>query len=120
VDISFLIVVAVTLLFVTAMVIFRMLASGATARQIAFPVIELWVTLILWVAIFRAVSAAIGTPEGGGAGWELGDLGTRIARLPASTRIWLFSGVGVAVALLVHLLWTLGRAMRGNGSGASS
>lgn len=114
-DVPFLIVVAVTLLFMTAMVIFRMLTSGATARQIAFPVIELWVTLILWVAIFRALSGAVGTPAGGGAGGELSDLGTRIARLPAGTRTWLFSGAGIAVALLVHLLWTLGRAMRGEG-----
>ncbi|MGD0111307.1 MAG: hypothetical protein ABSD48_05535 [Armatimonadota bacterium] len=116
-DIPFLIVVAVTLLFVTAMVIFRMLASGATARQIAFPVVEVWVTLILWVAIFRALSAAIGTPEGVSAGGELGDLGARVARLPAGTRTWLLSGAGIAAALLVHLLWTLGRAMRGHEAG---
>lgn len=116
-DIPFLIVVAVMLLFMTAMVIFRMLANGATARQIAFPVIELWVTLILWVAIFRAQSAAIGTPEGGGAGGEMSDLGTRIAKLPAGTRTWLLVGAGTAAALLVHLLWTLGRAMRGQEAG---
>ena len=116
-DIPFLIVVGVTLAFMSVMIIFRMLAGGATARQIAFPVIELWVTFILWVAIFRSLSAAVGTPEDGSALGELGDLWSRIGTLPAGARSWLCAGVAIPAALLGHLLWTLGRAMRSDGSG---
>ena len=116
-DLPFLIVVGITLCFVSVIIIYRMHAGGATAWQIAFPVIELWVTFVLWVAIFRSLSAAIGTPEGGSAFGELGDLGSRIAKLPASTRSWLFAGAGISLALLAHLMWSLGRAMRGEAPG---
>lgn len=113
-DVAFLIVVAINLCFLSGLIIYRLRAGGATAWQIALPVIELWVAFILWIAIFRSLSAAIGTPEAASAGGELQRLGERITKLPAATKTWLVAGVGISLAILIHLLWSMGRVMGGS------
>jgi len=109
-DAPFLILVAINLCFLSGLIIYRMAAHGAPLARMALPVIELWVTFALWIAIFRSLAAVIGAPEGASPIAELSDLGWRIARLPVATRSWLLGGAGISLALLAHLLWSLSKA----------
>jgi hypothetical protein len=117
VDAAFLIVVGINLCFLSGLIIYRMRTLGATVRRTAGPVIELWVAFALWIGVFRALSARIGAPGSEGAVGELGQLGHRLLDLPTFTRGWVLGGVGIAMGLLVHLLWTLSRVMRGGAGG---
>lgn len=113
-DTGFLIVVAISLCFLSAMIVARMAAGGAPARRIALPVVELWLAFILWIAVFRSLSAAIGAPIGGGESGEASGLFSRFAALEWSTRIWAAAGVVASVAIAAHLLWSLRRTMSGS------
>jgi hypothetical protein len=117
VDTAFLTLVGISLCFLSALISFRMRAGGASARQIAGPVIELWVTFGLWIAIFRSLAARIGVSGGEGAVGELGELGHRIWALPSFARGGVAGGTAIAVGLLVHLLWRLSRVMRAGAGG---
>jgi hypothetical protein len=113
VDTGFLVVVAFNLCFLSGLIAYRMRASGAATGQIALPVIELWVACILWIAIFASISETLGRPESGSAAGEARQFGTRLAELSAPAKGWLAVGAGSAVAILLHLLWTMGKVMRG-------
>jgi hypothetical protein len=111
VDAAFLIVVAISLCLLSVLIVARMGAGGASARNIALPVAELWLAVALWVALLRSVSVAIGTPVGTGAGSELRELASRFARLDAAARTWSIAGAVAAVGVVAHLMWSLRRTM---------
>jgi hypothetical protein len=117
VDTGFLVLVAVSLCFLSGLIAQRMHAGGRPAREIAVLVVELWVAFGLWIAIFRSLAARIGAPAGEGALGELDQLGRRIASLPAPDRWMMLGGTVLGAAILVHLLWSLSRAMRGDAGG---
>ncbi len=96
------------------MIAARMAAGGSSRRSIAVPVAELWLAFILWTAVFRSLSAAVGAPIGGGGSGELSHLFSRFAALEGSTRLWMVAGMVAAVAVLGHLLWSLRRTMSGS------
>ncbi len=110
---SFLVVVGIALLFLSAMIGVRMAAGGAPRRRIALAIGELWLTLVIWMMVFREVGAAIGAPVGEGEVGELRNLGSRLASVSGAARVWLALGVLVSVALAAHLMWCLRRHMCG-------
>jgi len=110
VDVSFLAVVAVALCFMSAMIVLRLAASGAPASRIAVSIAELWLSLAIWVAVFRALGRTIGPPAGSGEAAELRTLTSRLAEVSGATRVWLFLGLAASVALAGHLMWSLGRS----------
>ena len=110
-DAAFLIVIGVSLCFLSAMIAARMAATGARVRQIAFPIVELWLVLLVWILVFRALSNAVGTPAGASAGAELSDLASRLSHLPSAERLWVVAGLAASVGLVAHLAWFLRRIL---------
>jgi hypothetical protein len=113
VDVSFLVVVGIALVFLSAMIALRMAAGGARPRRIAIVIGELWLVLIIWTAVFRAIGVTIGAPVGEGEVGELRNLGGRLASASGPARIWIGAGAIVSVALAAHLMWCLRRHMCG-------
>jgi len=114
VDTAFLIVVAVSLCFVSAMIAARVVARGAPARRAALPVAELWLAFFLWIAVLGSVGRAVGAPIGGDARTNASDFVARLGALDGSARIWAIAGVVASVAVLGHLVWSLRRLMSGS------
>lgn len=110
-DFSFLIAVGAVLCLLSGLIAVRMGSAGATPRQIAPPVVELWLVLALWVAIFYGLGAALRTPAGGSPWEELSDLGARLGALSGPVKWWGAAGVVVALAACWHLFGSLRRAM---------
>ena len=108
-DAAFLIVIGISLCFLSAMIAARMAAAGAPARRIAVPVAELWLVFVLWIAVLKSLSSSIGMPVGGGQADELRDLASRLSGLPGPARLWVLAGGSASVALLAHLMWSLRR-----------
>ena len=90
-DAAFLAVVAVSFLFISAMIVMRMSAAGMTARRIAWPLAELWLTLGLWIAVLWAGARLRGGPK----------IGASVILV-------------LVVGLTAHLLWLLQKNMSGN------
>jgi hypothetical protein len=116
VDAPFLIAVAVSLCFLTGLIVARMAACGASPRRMIAPVVELWLAFALWIATFRFLAAAAGPPaESGFAG--MGDLAARLGALAGPAR-WLgIAGVIVSAGLCAHLIWSLRRALTADARG---
>lgn len=110
VDTSFLIVVVIALLFLSAMIVLQLTAAGVGKPRIVTALVELWVLMALWIAIFSSLGAAVGTPEGPSGPAELRGLASRLAELPPPVRIRLAVGLAASVGLAAHLIWSLGRA----------
>ncbi len=109
VDVSFLVVVGVALSLVSAMIVFRMAAGGVPAPRIALYIGELWLTFVIWVAVFRTIGQAAGAAAGSGELSELRGLASRLAGVSGAARLWLLLGVGASLALAAHLMWSLSR-----------
>jgi len=86
-------------------------SAGATAREIAPPVVELWLVVALWVAICHWLVAAVGQPAGGSVGEELRDVAARVGALSGATKWRGAAAAAVALAACWHLLRSLRRAM---------
>jgi hypothetical protein len=110
---SFLVVVGIALLLLSAMIGVRMAAGGAPRRRIAVVIGELWLVLIIWTAVFRVIGVTIGAPVGEGGLGELRNLGSRLASLTGAARMGIAAGVLVSVALVAHFMWCLRRHMCG-------
>lgn len=110
-DIGFVIAVVAGLCLITGLVFVRLGAAGLPTRRIAVPIIELWLTVAIWIAVLQQVSATLGQPTGGSGLAELQDLGARFAALDGATRLWIGVGLAASVALVAHLLVTLRRMM---------
>ena len=108
-DVSFLAVVAVALCFMSAMIVLRMAAGGVPASRIALSIAELWLTFVIWVAVFQTIGRAAGAPAGSGEVAELRTLASRLAGVSGAARLWLLLGDGASVALAAHLMWSLSR-----------
>jgi len=93
----------------SAMIVLRMAAGGVTSARIAVSVAELWLAVIIWIAVFRAIGGATGAPAGSGEAAELRGLGARIAGVSGAARLWLLLGVAASVALAAHLMLSLSR-----------
>jgi hypothetical protein len=91
VDASFLAAVAAALGFASALITYRMRASGASGRRIAILIAELWAAFALWIAAFVSLS------------------GLR--------RTWAAGMLTMSIIVVAHLLWSLRQAMRGEISG---
>jgi hypothetical protein len=107
VDLPFLIVIAVTLAFMSVLVAFRMHASGAATVEMVTVIAELWAVFAIWIAVLATVA--------GGGGWSA--FVRRFGGLSAAGRALTVVAVVVSVGLFVHLQWTLRRAMQGGGGG---
>ena len=104
-DVPFIIVVAVALCLMSAMIVLRMAAGGVAAARIAVSIAELWLAVIIWIAVFQAIGEATGAPAGSGEVAELRGL----AGVSEAARMWLLLGIGASVALAAHLMWSLSR-----------
>ena len=113
-DTGFLIVVAISLCFVSAMIAARVVARGAPARRVALLVAELWLAFILWIAVLGSVGRAVGAPIGGAARAEVSGLTIRLGALDGSVRVWAIAGAVASVAVVGHLIWSLRRLMSGS------
>jgi hypothetical protein len=110
VDTSFLVVVGIALLLLSAMIAVQLTAAGAGRTRTVVALLELWVLMGIWIIIFSSVGAAVGAPAGSGGIGELRDLASRLAELPRAARVRLAVGLIVSVGLAAHLIWSLGRA----------
>jgi len=111
VDAAFLIVVGAALGLLSVLIGVRLAAGGASARQIAALVIELWVVFALWMTVLAATRSAVGAPAGASVWAEVRDVSNRLASLWAGVRYGLGMGLAVGLGACVHLVVTLGRAM---------
>ena len=110
-DAAFVIVLAVALGLLSVLIGVRLAAGGASRRQVAGPVIELWVVFALWVSIFALVRSVVGEPTGASWRGELADLVSRLSALEAGAKCWLGLAIAVGVAGCLHLLVRLRQAM---------
>ena len=108
-DVPFIIVVAVTLCLMSAMIVLRMAAGGVPAARIALSIAELWLTFIIWIAVFQTIGEATGAPAGSGEVAELRGLASLLAGVSGAARLWLLLGVTASVALAAHLMCSLSR-----------
>ncbi len=112
-DALFLAVAAIGLGLVSAMIAFRLGASGAGRRRVVFALGELWVVAALWVAFFRWLSAAVGTPAPAGGFGEMRELPARFAHLSSGAKVAAAIGLVACLALVAHLMRSLGRLTEG-------
>jgi hypothetical protein len=111
VDVSFLVVVGIALLFLSVMIAVRMAAGGVPRPRIALFIGELWLALTIWIVVFRWIGTTIGAPVGEGEVGELRNLGSRLASVSGAARVWIAVAVVVSVAIVAHLMWCLRRHM---------
>ncbi len=112
-ELSFLAVVGIALVFLSVMIGMRMAAGGAKPPRIVLVIGELWLSLAIWIAVFWMIGVAIGAPAGEGEVGELRNLGSRLASVSGAARMWVAAGVLVSLALVAHLMWCLRRHMCG-------
>jgi len=107
------VVVFINLLIVSFMVIIRLRASEAPAREVNMLIAELWLTVAVIAAMFFAMARLLGEPGAPrGVSIELQDIGRRFAALSVESKWLLGVGGALTVALFVHLLYSISRAMR--------
>jgi len=109
VDTAFIIVVAVALCFLSAMIVLRMAAGGVTSARIAVSIAELWLTVIIWIAVFYTIGNSTAGLADSGQAANLRGLDSLLAGVPRAARPWLLSGVAASLALAAHLMWSLSR-----------
>ncbi len=107
VDLPFLILVAVTLVFVSLLTAYRMQASGATAPQMVTVIAELWAVFAIWIAVLSTVA--------GHEGWT--GFEQRWGSLSPAGRVLAVVAILASIGLFVHLQWTLRRSMQDGGGG---
>ncbi len=107
VDLPFLILVAVTLAFMSVLVAFRMQASGATTPQMVTVIAELWAVFAIWIAVLSTVA--------GHQGWS--GFVQRYGALSPAAKALAVIAIVVSIGLFVHLQRTLRRSMQGGGGG---
>lgn len=108
-DWPFAIAVGALLCLLSGLLAARLRAAGVSARRRAVALLELWGALGLWAGVFWAISSAAGTDEV----TEAREAAERLAALPARALAWAAAGVAASVGVVVHLLVTVGRLMRG-------
>lgn len=112
-DLSFLAVVAISLCLISAMISVRMWSSGASVRKIAASIIHVWLAITAWIVLFRWLASMIDARTEAGVRSDPAGMILRLAHLEGGTRVWAVVVVGLSVAILAHLLWSMQRAMRG-------
>lgn len=110
-DAGLIIAVAAGLCLISGLIIVRLGVAGQPARRIAVPVVELWVTVAIWIMMLDRISAALGEPTGGSQAAELQDLASRAAALEGVTRLWVAGAALISVVLVAHLMVSLRRMM---------
>jgi hypothetical protein len=113
VDTSFLVVVAAALGLVSLMIAVRLGASGVGSRRIVLMIAEVWVVVAVWIAFFRWLSVAMGTPAAAGGVIELSELPARFEHLSAASRAGAMVGLAVCIGLIAHLMRSVGRLSGG-------
>lgn len=108
-DAAFITVVALALCLLSAMIVLRMAGGGVPAARIAVSIAELWLTVIIWIAVFYTAGDSTGTVAGSGGLAELRGIGSLLAGVSGAARLWLLLGVAASVALAAHLMWSLSR-----------
>jgi len=114
VDLSFLAVVAISLCLLSTMIFVRMWSNGASVRRIAASIIQLGVAVTAWIVLFSWLASMIGARTEAGARSDPAGMIIRLARLEGGTRVWAVAVIGLSVAILAHLLWSMRRAMQGS------
>lgn len=113
-DLSFLAVVTISLCLISAMVSVRMWGSGASVGRIAASIIHVWLAITAWIVLFRWLASMIAARTEAGVRSDPAGMIVRLAHLEGGTRVWAVVVVGLSVAILAHLLWSMQRAMRGS------
>ena len=112
-DLSFLAVVAISLCLISAMIFVRMWSSGASARRIASSIGHVWLAITAWIVLFTWLASMIDAPTEAGARRDPAGMIIRLIHLEGGTRVWAVAVIGLSVAILAHLLWSMQRTMRG-------
>jgi hypothetical protein len=104
----------VALALVSFMLIARLQAGGAPAARTSTLIAELWLTVGVVAALLAAMSQVLGPSQAGATtlGGEWRDLAARFTALNAESK-WLFGiGAVMALGLVAHVLYAIGRAVR--------
>jgi len=115
VDAGFLVLVAITLAFVSLLVVARMKSAGAPNRRAALLLAELWVVFAIWLGVLWAAATKLGVEPGAGGPPEAKTLLRHVAALGGAERALLVLGLLLGIAVFIHLMWALPRAMRNAG-----
>jgi len=111
--IATIVVIFLSLAVVSLMLLARLRAGELSPPRTAMVMAQLWLTVGVIVALFTAMSRALGEPgAAGGLRVEVEDIGHRFAALDVESKWLLGIGAALAVGLFVHLLYSIARAMR--------
>jgi hypothetical protein len=108
----FLALVALALLFVSALLYIRMGSLGVSRAVITRVLIELWGTFALVTVLFASMTRLVPPIRRGSVAEEVFDQFARVGGLPFLQQALLILGFAAAFALFVHLLWTLRSVQR--------
>lgn len=109
-DTAFLIVVAIALSLLSGGIALRLAAAGVGGRRIALSILELWILVAIWMAVFQSIGRGGAVSTNDGLGREVGGVLSGVRDLPAGLRPWIGAGLAASVALAAHLMWSLSRA----------
>jgi hypothetical protein len=109
-DTAFLVVVAIALCLLSGGIALRLTGAGVGGRRIALSVLELWVLVVIWTAVFHTVGRSAELAGSEGMGQEARSLLSGLADAPSGLRPWIAVGLVISVALGAHLMWSLSRA----------
>ncbi len=114
-DAGFLILIAVVLAFVSLLVVARMKSAGTSNRSVALLVAELWAVFALWIGVLWAAATKLGVEPGAGGVPDVRTLLRHAAGLSGVERVLLVLSLLLGIAVFIHLMWALPRAMRDAG-----
>ncbi len=113
-DIALLLVlVALNLLFASALVVVRLGAVGWSAKRVWIMIAEMWIVFGLFIGMFSLLAAETGEgmANGPGAEAELAGFAARFAHLAMGAKIVFLGGLVLTIVLFFHMLITLNRRM---------
>lgn len=108
-----LVLVALNLLFASALALVRLTAVGWPVRQVLVMIAEMWGVFGLFIGMFRFVlgKRTDSLPPGLEAAAELSEFAARLASLGPGDMALFVGAVVLTVGLFFHMLMTLNRAM---------
>ncbi len=108
-----LILTALVLGYVSLLLMIRLSSLGIPRPRVRMVIAELWIVFALIIAALWEASRLIGAVPRSSVAEEIGYLLTTVTTRPLAQQVLIFGGLLLAVAVLVHFLWSLHDLQRG-------